>query len=156
MQQGKRTRARDSRGRPVTGVYIRDGVYSAGFTCPQTGRWRFQNLAAKTLTAARREREHLLAGLREGRTAAPSSVTFADAFTDYQASRKLSTRTLDHERHLLDRHLAAIKHRPVQDVTAVQLARRLRELRSRYADWTCAAVYRILAQATSSTLDVFV
>jgi hypothetical protein len=41
--QGKRTRARDSRGRPVPGLYVRDGRYIAGFQCPQTGRWRMRS-----------------------------------------------------------------------------------------------------------------
>ncbi len=67
--QGKRTRALDSRGRPVPGLYVRDGRFIAGFK--RNGRWTMQTLAAETLTEARRERESLLAGLREGRVAAP-------------------------------------------------------------------------------------
>jgi integrase len=56
----------------------------------------------------------------------------------------VSARTLAHEQHLLDRHLAAFKRRRVQDVTARDVARRMRELRDRYSPWTCVAVYRIL------------
>jgi integrase len=142
--QGKRIRARDSRGRAVTGIYIRDGIYSAGFRCPQTGRWRIENLTAKTLTEARRERDSLLVALREDRVAAPVAVTFAAAFADYQSSRNLSARTVAHEQHLLDRHLAAFTRRRVQDVSARDVARRMRELRDAYSPWTCVAVYRVL------------
>jgi hypothetical protein len=35
--QGKRTRALDSRGRPVRGLYVRDGRYLAGLNID--GRW---------------------------------------------------------------------------------------------------------------------
>ena len=141
--QGKRTRALDSRGRPVPGLYVRDGRFIAGYKLD--GRWTMRTLDADTLTEARRERESLLAGLREGRIAAPAAATFADVFAEYQAARSLSERTRTHERHLLDRHLDDLKRRRVQDVTASDVARRLRELRDTYSPWTCVAVYRILA-----------
>lgn len=105
--QGKRTRAVDSRGRPVPGLYVRDGRFIAGVQL--SGRWTMRNLEPETLTDARRERDSLLAGLREGRIAAPTATTFADVFAEYQDSRTLSDRTRKHERHLLDRHLAAVK-----------------------------------------------
>ena len=69
--QGKRTRVLDSRGRPVSGLCTRDGRYIAGFNCPQSGKWRMVTLDADTLTEARRERDSLIAGLREGRTPTP-------------------------------------------------------------------------------------
>ena len=141
--QGKRTRARDSRGRPVPGLYVRDGRFLAGYKLG--GHWTMKTLQAETLTEARRERASLLAGLREGRIAAPASATFADVFAEYQAARSLSERTRAHERHLLHRHLDHLKRRRVQDVTATDVARRLRELRDTYSPWTCVAVYRILA-----------
>lgn len=143
--QGKRTRALDSGGRPVPGLYIREGRFVAGFQCPQAGRWRMQTLRAETLTEARRERAGLLSALREERIAAPDAATFADAFAEYQASRNLSERTAKHERHLLDRHLDDLKARRVQDVTASEVARLLHTMRDTYSPWTCVAVYRILA-----------
>jgi integrase len=140
--QGKRTRAVDSRGRPVPGLYVRDGRYIAG--AKVDGRWMMQTLEAETLTDARRERESWLAGLREGRIAKPDSATFADVFAEYQHARSLSERTRAHEQHLVDRHLADLKKRRAQDVSATELARLLRDLRGRYSAWTCVAVYRIL------------
>jgi integrase len=141
--QGKRTRARDTRGRPVSGLYTRDGRYIAGFNCPQSGRWRMVTLDAETLTEARRDRDSLLAGFREGRTPAPDAATFGDLFADYQDARNLSERTRRHERELRDRHLAPLADRRAQDVTAAELARLLRGMRDRYAPWTCVAVHRI-------------
>lgn len=150
MKQGKRTRVLDSRGRPVKGLYIRDGVYIAGFACPQTGKWRMENLEATTLSAARRERESVIAALREDRAAAPNGTTFAEVFEDYQAARKLDKRTIKHEQHLLDRHLAAFKDRRVQDISTRDVSRRLREMRDgtddrpAYAEWTRYAVFKIM------------
>lgn len=103
-----------------------------------------QTLEAETITEARRERESLLAGLRESRVAAPAAATFADIFRDYQASRSLSERTKMHEQHLVSRHLAALKTRRVQDVTATGVARLLRALGDGYSSWTCVGVCRIL------------
>ena len=141
--QGKRTRALDSRGRAVPGLYMRDGRYTAGFKLD--GRWTMRTLAAETLTEARRERESLLAGLREGRIAAPDRVTFAAVFAEYQDARTLAPRTRAHERHLLDRHLVELKSRRVQGITASDVARLLRGMRASYSPWTCVAVYRLLA-----------
>jgi integrase len=103
-----------------------------------------QALAAETLTEARRERDSLLAGLREARVAAPDSATFIDVFHEYQGARSLSARTRVHEQHLVDRHVAALKTRRAQDVTASEVARLLRGMRDTYSPWTCVAVYRIL------------
>jgi integrase len=144
-------RALDSRGRPVPGIYIRDGVYSAGFKLH--GHWSMRNLDAETLTEARRGRESLLAGLREGRIAAPDRVTFAEVFNEWQASRSLAHRTRAHEEHLLDRHLRAFKNRPVQRITSSEVAKLLRGMRERsvdgkpkpYSEWTRVAVCRIVS-----------
>lgn len=141
--QGKRTRALDSRGRPVPGLYVRGGRFIAGFK--RDGQWFMRTLAAETLTEARRERESLIAGLREGRVAAPSRITFAEVFVEYQSARALSERTRAHELHLRDRHLAAIKARPVQSVTASEIAKVLRGMQGTYSPWTRVAVYRIIA-----------
>jgi integrase len=142
--QGKRTRALDSRGRPIPGLYVRDGRFIAGFNCPRVGRWRMETLGAETITEARRERDSLLAGLREARVAAPDRATFADVFSEYQAARNLSQRTSAHELDLVGWHLSTLKTRRVQDVTASEVAWLLRGMRDTYSAWTCVAVYRIL------------
>ena len=140
--QGKRMRALDSRGRPVPGLYVRDGRFIAGYK--QDGRWTMTTLDAETLTDARRERESLLAGLREGRIAARTTVTFGDVFGDYQASRRLSERTMTHERQLLDCHLGKLKTRRVQEIGVSDVAAVLRAMSDTHSAWTCVAVHRIM------------
>ncbi len=145
--QGKRTRALDSRRRPVTGLYQRDGHYIAGFKLD--GQWIMRTLSADTLTEARHERESLLAGLREGRIAAPDTMTFEDVFTEYQSSRTLSQRTIQHEQHVRNRHLKDLSRRRVQDITAIDIAALLRGMKDTYSPWTCVAVYRIITGSFS-------
>jgi integrase len=124
-------------------LYVRDGRFIAGWK--QDGRWTMRTLNADTLTDARRERESLLAGLREGRIAAPDRTTFREAFEEYQGARSLSERTRDHERHLRDRHLSHLVDRRVQEISASDIAAVLRGMRDRYSPWTQVAVYRICA-----------
>ena len=81
------------------------------------GKWTMRTLEAETLTDARRERDALLAGLREGRIAPPTATTFGDVFKKYQQARSLSERTREHERHLFSRHLADFEDRRVQELT---------------------------------------
>jgi integrase len=134
----------------VPGLYVRDGRFIAGYKLD--GHWMMRTLDAETLTEARRERASLLAGLREGRIAAPAVVTFNGVFDDYQDSRSLSGRTRSHEQHLLDRHLSGIKGRRIQEITPSEVARVLRGMRGKrrtetvsgYSPWTISAVARIL------------
>ena len=142
MSQGRRTRALDSRGRPVPGLYVRDGRFIAGFKLDR--RWTMRTLSAETLTEAKRERQSLVAGLREGRIAAPDRITFEEVFREYQASRSISERTRENERYSLD-HLAALRSRPVQRITTGEIADALRGMRVHYSAWTQHGVYRVLA-----------
>lgn len=141
--QGSRTRALDSRGRPVAGLYVRDGRFIAGLRVE--GRWTMRTLDAVTLTEARRERESLLAGLREGRIAAPAAVTFGELFRDYQGARDLAPRTRAHEQEVTRRHLADLSQRRVQDVTAAEIARVLQDMRDAgYSEWRRVHVLRVV------------
>lgn len=150
MSQGKRERARDSRGRPIRGLYVRDGQYSCGF---QDGdKWRMVNLQARTITEAKRERESLLAGMREGRIASRDDATFGAVFAEWQDARNLSERTRAHEQYLLDQHLETIKTRRVQDVKPSEVAKLLRGMRDTHSGWTCSAVYRVLKGTFASAL----
>jgi integrase len=148
--QGKRTRALDSRNRPVPGLYVRDGRYIAG--AKLDGVWTMKTLAAETLTEARHERESWLAGLREGRIAARDRATFADVFADWQDARNLSERTRKHERHVATKRLSSLLARRVQDVTATEIAALLREQRERYAPYSCAQTYRLLGGTSAHAL----
>lgn len=142
MAQGKRERARDSRGRPIPGLYVRDGKFSCGY---QNGeRWQMVNLRATTITEAKRERESLLAGMREGRVAAKDDATFLDVFNEWQASREISEQTQNHEALVLRRYLSELSGRRIQDVTPSDLARILRGMRGRYSSWTQVHAYKVL------------
>ena len=90
--QGKRTRALDTRGRAVPGLYVRDGQFHRGLPAARrAGKWRMVTLEAETLTEARREREAMLAGLREDEPAPRDAATVAVLFADFQQSRNLSS-----------------------------------------------------------------
>jgi integrase len=142
-KQGPRTRALNSRGKPVPGLYVRDGKFIAGYQ--HSGEWRMQTLKARTLTEAKRERASLVSGLREGRIAISDGTTFAEVFAEWQDSRSLSERTEEYEQYLLDRYLPTIKGRRVQTVTPSEVARLLRDMRASYSGWTCSHVYRLLS-----------
>jgi integrase len=141
-KQGKRTRALDSRGRPLPGLYVRDGRFIAGFQ--QNGSWRMQTLQAETLTGAKRERESVLSGLREGRIAAKDNTSFEAMFSQWQEARNLSERTREYEQYVLDHHLPTMKGRKVQDIASSDVAKVLRDMRDTYSGWTCSAVYKVL------------
>jgi integrase len=140
--QGKRTRALDSHGRPVKGLYVRDGRFVAGLQ--EGGRWTMRTLEAESLTEARREREALIADLSSGRAAPRSGVTFAQAFADWQGSRTLSDRTIRDERAVARRYLSKLLTRRIQDVSVSDAASVLHSNRH-LADWTRVHIYRILA-----------
>lgn len=142
QQQGKRERARDSRGRPVKGLYVRDGRFVAGLQ--EGGRWTMRTLEAESLTEARREREALIADLASGRAAPRSGVTFAEAFADWQHSRTLSERTIRDEQAVARRYLSKLVTRRIQDVSVSDVAAVLHAHRD-LADWTRVHIYRVLA-----------
>ena len=88
----------DSRGRPVPGIYKKNDRFVGGYNCPVTGRWTMKHLAAKDLSAARKEREALLAGLREGRVAANNDSTVGGGLHGLAvSSRRILERTAKHE-----------------------------------------------------------
>ena len=127
-QQGSRVRVRDSRGNALPGLYRRDDKFIAGYQ--ENGRWRTVALKAASVTEAKRERAALVVGLREGRIASADSSTFAEVFEEWQQGRTVGERTAQHERHLLDRHLATFKGQRVQKITATEIARVLRSMRN--------------------------
>ncbi len=127
-RQGPRVRVRDGKGNAIPGLYRRDGKYIAGYQ--ENGRWRMVTLKATSVTEAKRERASLVVGLREGRIASADGSTFAEVFAEWQAGRRIAERTAEHERHLLDRHLATFKGQKVQKITASEVARVLRSMRN--------------------------
>ena len=65
-------------------------------------------------------------------------------FAEWQAGRRVTERTAEHERSLCDRHLGIFKGQKVQKISASDVARVLRSMRDDgLSEWTCSAVYRI-------------
>jgi hypothetical protein len=137
-------RATDSRGRPVRGLYERDGSYFAGARVE--ARWTMRRLDAANLSEARRERDAWISDLRAGRTAKRNGSTFGTVFSEWQESRSktLSERTAEHERHLLRRHLSSLTDRRIQEIDSRAVARVVRDVRTQHSEWTAVACLRIL------------
>ena len=76
--------------------------------------------------------------------AAKDEATFAAVFIEFQNARNPSERIRDHEQYLLDQHLATVKCRKVQDVSATDVGEVLRTMRDTHSEWTRSAVYRLL------------
>ena len=70
------------------GIYRQDGALFANYREPGNGRSRFTKLQATTLRDAKKERESILAALREGRLAARSDITLAALCDEWLATRR--------------------------------------------------------------------
>src|SRR4051794_5689445 len=78
-----RTRAKDSKGRPVKGIYLRsDGVYVAGLSV--NGKWTMPVLqGASSLTEARAMLEALRVKGNSGDLVSPSRATLGDVWEHF-------------------------------------------------------------------------
>ena len=124
------------------GIFKRGNTFYAGYRVE--GRWTMKALAAENVTEAKKARDSLVAGVREGRIAVKNDVTFAAVFEAWLESRSISARTEAHERHLCGRHLTALTERRVQDITRRELARILKGMKENYSPWTATAVHRLM------------
>jgi hypothetical protein len=72
---------------------------------PGTRTQRSKKLRATTLREARRERESLLAALREGRLAARSDITLGALADEWSATRlgRVTERTIEYDQRQLKR-----------------------------------------------------
>jgi integrase len=112
-----------------------------------------KTLDATTLTDARKEREDHLSDLRSKRTPSPDKTTLGELFEQRQERRvkktgkRIAEQTRAHDRQLFDTHLGDLASRPVQSLSAAEVARLISDLRDRRSERTASAVYRILASA---------
>jgi hypothetical protein len=113
------------RQRLALGIYVKNGVYIAGFADPNTGRWTMPTLKATTLTAAKRERAALLAALDEGRAASRSELKFSACLDRYlealdaSGARAKTVRTM---RGIIDRHVRpTLGAKPVQKIATTDV-----------------------------------
>jgi integrase len=146
VQNDSSTRRRE---RVAPGIYVRDGVYSAGFNDPNTGRWTMANLEATALGAAKKERASLLAALREGRAASKSMLDFDTCLDRYlQALDSGTTRekTVRHNRWVAKRYLRdQLGTKPVQEITTSDVRKVLRSVRH-LSGWTQAKVVQVMRE----------
>jgi integrase len=137
------------RERVAPGIYVKDGVYIAGFNDPNTKRWTMPTLKATNLRDAKRERAALLAALREGRAASRSTLTFddcLDSYLDALAGGDARERTVRHNRWVADRYLRGpIGPKPVQQITTADVRRVLRAIR-RLSAWTQVKVCQVMRE----------
>jgi integrase len=149
MQTDSRKRRRE---RVAPGIYIRDGIYVAGFNDPNTRRWTMHNLEATTLGEAKRERASRIVALREGRAASRSALTFDTCLDRYLDALELGgarEKTVRHNCWVADRYLRErLGSKPVQNVTTADVRRVLRSVRH-LSGWTQAKVVQVMREGSA-------
>lgn len=152
MQQPDSSTAR--RARVAPGIYLQDGNYYAGFNEPGSKRWRLRKLAAKHLRDAKRERESILAALREGRAPVRSDVTLAALCEEWLATRRgrVGDRTYDYDVDQVKRITLVLGRKRVQALTVTDVRNLLSET-ALLADWTRYGMMRTLRQVRKMARD---
>jgi integrase len=142
--------SRKGRRRVAPGVYIKNGVYVAGFNDPKTGRWTMPTLKATTLTAAKKERASLLAALREGRAASRSELTFdacLDSYLEALGHGGAREKTIRHNTWIAKKYLRdPLGAKSVQTITTEDVRKVLRSVRH-LSGWTGAKIVQVMREA---------
>jgi integrase len=143
------------RERVAPGVYVRDGVYIAGFNDPNTKRWTMPTLKATNVRDAKRERAALIAALHEGRAASRSILNFndcLDAYLEALAGGDARERTVHHNRWVAERYLRpTLGTKPVQQITTADVRRVLRSLRH-LSGWTQTKVCQVMREGFAAAI----
>jgi integrase len=137
------------RRRVAAGIYLKNGVYVAGFNDPNTGRWTMPTLKAKTLTAAKKERASLLAALREGRAVSRSELTLDTCLDHYLAALAASgarAKTIRTMHGIADRHIRPmLGGKEVQRISTGDVRAVLRAV-AHLSGSTRTKVYRVMRE----------
>jgi integrase len=138
----------------VPGIYRQDGALFANYREPGDGRSRFTKLKATTIRDAKRERESILAALREGRLAARSETTLAVLCDEWLATRRgrVAVRTLEYDETQLKRIKPELGHLRVQAITVTDVRRLLAET-AMLAEWSRWGMLRVLRQVLKMARD---
>jgi integrase len=138
-----------SRRRVAPGIYIKNGIYVAGFNDPNTGKWTMPTLKATTLTAAKKERASLLSALEEGRAASKSGLIFdtcIDRYLEALTASDAREKTIGNMRGVADRHVRpTLGTKEVQKITTVDVRAVLRAV-DRLSGSTRTQVYRVMRE----------
>jgi len=140
--------------RVAPGIYLQDGSYRAGFREPGSGRWRTQKLTATTLRGAKKERESLLAGLREGRLAPRSDLTLDALCDEWLETRRgrVAPRTLEYDQEQLALIRPVLGSLRIQTLTVGDV-RRLLAATGLLAEWTRYGMMRVLRAVLKMARD---
>jgi integrase len=137
------------RERVAPGIYLKNGVYIAGFNDPNTGNWTMPTLKATTLREAKRERASLVAALREGRAASRSTLSFdscLDRYLEALEGGSAREKTVRHNRWIAKRYLRdRLGAKPVQEITTSDVRKVLRSVKS-LSGWTQAKVVQVMRE----------
>lgn len=142
------------RAKVAPGIYRQDGALFANYREPGNGRSRFTKLRAATVRDARRERESILAALREGREAIRSSITLDQLADEWQETRRgrVAPRTYEYDDEQLARIRPVLGGLRVQAITVSDVRRLLRETEL-LAEWTRVGMLRTLRQVLKMARD---
>jgi integrase len=137
------------RERVAPGVYVKNGVYIAGFNDPNTGKWTMPTLKATTLREAKRERASALAALHEGRATSKSALSFdtcLDRYLDALEEGGAREKTVRHNRWIAKRYLRdRLGAKPVQEITTTDVRQVLRSVKH-LSGWTKAKIVQVMRE----------
>jgi integrase len=137
------------RERVAPGIYLKNGVYIAGFNDPNTGKWTMPSLKATTLREAKRERASLLAALHEGRAASRSALTFDTCLDRYLEALEQSgvrEKTITGNSEIASRHVRPILGaKTVQGITTGDVRKVLRSVKH-LSGWTQARIFQVMRE----------
>lgn len=143
------------RERVAPGIYVREGIYIAGFNDPNTKRWTMPTLKATNVRDAKSERAALIAALREGRAASRSVLSFddcLDAYLEALAGGSARERTVEHNRWVAERYLRTpLGAKPVQQITTADVRRVLRSVRH-LSGWTGVKVVQVMREGFAAAI----
>jgi integrase len=136
------------------GIHAQGKSLFANYREPATGRQRFKKLKAQTVREARKERESILAALREGRLAARSEITLAALCDEWLATRegRVAPRTHEYDLEQLQHIKPVLGSLRVQAVTVSDI-RRLLTATSTLSEWTRSGMLRTLRQVLKMARD---
>lgn len=115
--------------RVAPGIYRQDGALFACYREPGGGRVRFTKLSATVMREAKKERESILAALREGRRAPRSQITVDELCGDWLATRRgrVASRSYEYDEGAVKRITRVLGPMRLQDITVRDVRRLLRE-----------------------------
>ena len=113
------------RTRVAPGIYRQDGALFANYREPGNGRPRFTKLQASTIRNAKKERESILAALREGRRARRSEITVTAFCREWLDTRRgrVADRTYEYDEGMVKRFTSVLGPMRLQDVTVRDVRR---------------------------------